>query len=420
MSLEDAHDEVFAISAQQMEFAGVLAYACTIPGTIVCGLALVAYAVVAYYPKGRKHLDRVSFRLLVQALVSNVLFGIAWGGTPMHPGIGCDFGAFAVNLTLCLATFYTTCIAVNLQLVLVHGVNGKMMEKYYVIVTVVLSLALNVPTYALGEFGWNVLSETCWYSNADNWKRLQWIIGTQSFWVSLAALIETICSIVVLYWLYCFKRSIHSLTRNVTSSVLLGSGRTESTDPGVVWFSNSSTSAVLSRDPRFRKIIVRIALYPIVSLLLNISTVALDLNMSIHEVTSQLDFRLLVLDLFLYGIRTFAYGILAFGDPSFINAVREILAMRRGHSTKRTLTNLNFANSEASTNLGAKFSMDVELQHVATGPDNNTHSNIAVDQMGGDMKTLPSSESGDRRPLEQKTVLYSQEEQEMQSIGRQL
>ncbi|KAG5640986.1 hypothetical protein DXG03_006450 [Asterophora parasitica] len=411
MSPSSSSGDVFSPSEEQMNFAGDLAYACTIPGTIVCALALVAYAVVASYPHARKHLDRVSFRILVQALISNIFYGIAFAVTPMHPGNGCDFGAFAINLTLCLATFYTTCIAINLQLVLVHEVNGKMLEKYYIIVTVVLSLALNVPTYALGQFGWNALSETCWYSNDDKRKRLQWIIATQSFWISLAALTETVCSVIVLYWLYRFKRSIHSITRNATPS-----GRMASSDYP------PRTSIALNRDPRFRKIVLRIALYPMVSLLLNISTVALDLNMSLHELRSRLDYYLLVIDLFMYGIRTFAYGALAFGDPSFINGIQEILSRRRTRSAESNLTNLDFANTEITTHGGDRIEVDVELQHISTGSDVTQSKCTTIGTLGSvdDVKTFSPSQGGHQRPFQRKYGQLSQEEEHMISIGRQL
>ncbi|KAG5721889.1 hypothetical protein E4T56_gene14772, partial [Termitomyces sp. T112] len=72
-------------------------------------------------------------------------------------------------------------------------------------------------------------------------------------------------------------------------------------------------------------------------------------------VTSQ-DFRLLVLDLVMYGLRTLAYGVLAAGDPSFVAAVREIRSSRKSAAAindKRTVTNLYFASaSTTSTGTG--------------------------------------------------------------------
>lgn len=51
------------------ELSGTLAYVCPIPGTVLCFLVLVAYAIAAYLPESRPHLDRVTFRLLTYAMV---------------------------------------------------------------------------------------------------------------------------------------------------------------------------------------------------------------------------------------------------------------------------------------------------------------------------------------------------------------
>ena len=40
------------------------------------------------------------------------------------------------------------------RLVLIHSINGKNLEKYYVLGTVILSLVLTVPAVALGQFGY--------------------------------------------------------------------------------------------------------------------------------------------------------------------------------------------------------------------------------------------------------------------------
>ncbi|GLB42587.1 hypothetical protein LshimejAT787_1200360 [Lyophyllum shimeji] len=349
------------ITPSEVDFAGILAYACAIPGTIVCWLVLVAYATVASFRRARKYLDRVSFRLIVQALISHVLFGIAYAVTPIHSGPGCDVAVFFVSITLLFATFYTTSIAINLQLVLVHGINGKKMEKYYVIVTWILSCALCIPTYASGQYGWNEPTQTCWFSNSDDHARLRWLIATQSFWIALAAVIETICSCVVLYWLYRHQRAINSLIRHTTLFDL--STNINGPHHETTWF--GSANIVLSRDPGLRKIIIRIVLYPMVSIIFNIGTVALDLHATLTPFESQLDFRLLVLDLILYGSRTLAYGLLAFWDPSFVNAVREV---RRSFSLSRSsqsLPNVNFTPMQTIPD-GGKRPMHVETQQASS------------------------------------------------------
>ena len=99
----------------------------------------------------------------------------------------------------------------------VHHVDGQRMEKYYLIGTFLLSMGINIPPLALHQFGWDEGSSTCWYKNSNPTSRLNWIIGTQSFWIALAATIETICSCVILVFMYlCQVRHKVSLRSVVT------------------------------------------------------------------------------------------------------------------------------------------------------------------------------------------------------------
>lgn len=45
----------------------------------------------------------------------------------------------------------------NFRLVLVHHIDGNMMEKYYLGGFIFLSFALNIPVYALNHFGFVIL-----------------------------------------------------------------------------------------------------------------------------------------------------------------------------------------------------------------------------------------------------------------------
>ncbi|KIK62740.1 hypothetical protein GYMLUDRAFT_489906 [Collybiopsis luxurians FD-317 M1] len=286
---------VRSITEAETKFAGTLGYVCTITGIVLCFLVLVAYVVASFYPKARQHLDRVSFRLLVYTLIFRVLYGIVFSVTAAQTGPGslCTFGAFAVNFTLSSATFFTTCIALNLQLVLVHRVNGRKMEKYYVIGTILLVLAITVPAYGLDQFGWNEDSFTCWFKNPNPHIRLQWVIGTQSVWIALAATIETVCSSVVLIWMYRFQMTTRYLQKASQPIRCLVTTR----NTGQTWVTSSSSTRVLGQAHKHRTVILRIALYPIVSLVVNFSTVALDLNSTIVGTTDEFQYRLLVLDL---------------------------------------------------------------------------------------------------------------------------
>ncbi|KAF8991546.1 hypothetical protein BDQ17DRAFT_1370673 [Cyathus striatus] len=368
----------FTLTDADINLSAVLALACTIPGTCISFLALLAYSVVVCFKRSRAKLDRVSFRLMVYTLVFNILFGIAYAATPASPGVLCNFGAFAVNFTLSFSTFFTTCIALNLQLVLVHGVNGKKMEKYYIAATTILSIVLNVPTYAVHQFGYNEDTGTCWYSNTDPRLRLKWIIGTQSFWIILAATVETICSCVVLGWIYRFQR--------ITSIMIKVSTRTKPPQIKEKTRIRSSDNVfrpvmLVARDKRYRRVVLRIAMYPIVSLIVNYTTVILDLNMTVRGFHTQRDFNLLILDLIFYGIRPLAYGVLAITDPAFVNAVRELRGTevnRNGHRTnsERTVTQLDFASAVQSTadGQGAVSQSSKEPTHSSIIPGNTEES----------------------------------------------
>ena len=76
------------------------------------------------------------------------------------------------------------------------------MEKYYLIGSMLLCLAINVPPLAFGQFGWNESSSTCWYKNPDPFIRMYWVIATESCPLTLAAIIETVCSCILLMYIY--------------------------------------------------------------------------------------------------------------------------------------------------------------------------------------------------------------------------
>jgi len=424
------------ISETQLNFAGTLGFACTIPGTCLCFLVLVAYGIASFYPKAREHLDRVSFRLLVYTLIFNVLYGIAFSVTAAQTGPGalCNFGAFAVNFTLFLATFFTTCIALNLQLVLVHRVNGKKMEKYYVAGTILLTLALTVPTYALDQFGFDQDSDTCWFKNPDDHVRLQWLIGTQSFWVALAATIETTCSCVVLYWMFRFQKITRYLQRTSQVSHNISTGGATTRNTHRTWDTSSSSTKVIGQAYKYRSVILRIALYPIISLMVNFSTVALDLNSTIVGTTDEFQYRLLVLDLILYGFRTAVYAVLAAYDPGFIKAVREIRAPKGWSTgnTGRTVSHPRFASG--SQNARGTDSTSPENLTVNIEFEMATHSDAMDSKFSKDDSNFNSSRGTLKDPdiprsgrlqarMDEANIRFTQSEVELEDdrkFGQQL
>jgi hypothetical protein len=321
----------------------------TMPGIFLSVVVLIAFAFAAWKPVSRPHLDRVSFRLLTYAIIANIFFGVAFILTAWltGPSIGCSFVAFLTNTSLIFSASMFFSIALNLQLVIVHGVNGNAMEKYYLIGSTILSLALNIPPYALGQYGWNEENATCWYNTPSDAIRLRWVIGTLSFWVLFIACGETLMFFIVIsYMLRCDRK---------TRSIRLP------TQSSMVSAADSVGKNSISFATKYRKIILRIGLYPLISCIMNFSTVALDLYQTVDGVNTNLQFGLSIVDLCLYGLRLFFYAALAITDPSFLKAVRMI------RNPTNLTSNTAVASSQATSQ--GQLTVHIELQQVKQTDD---------------------------------------------------
>jgi hypothetical protein len=184
-------------------------------GAGLCFLILLVIAAVWIHPKSRKHLDRVSFRLVTTALICNMFYGIfsTVGGMSKGPSKTCGFSVFVLQLTLQMSTLLLYFIALNLQLILVHHMTGPRLEKLYIIASVLLSLIITIPPYANGQYGWDDLEQDCWYTSTEKKDRLAWQIATQIVWMALIVVAELFAVFsVFLYMLrhhVCPQRSSH-------------------------------------------------------------------------------------------------------------------------------------------------------------------------------------------------------------------
>ncbi|KAJ7926232.1 hypothetical protein B0H13DRAFT_1090619 [Mycena leptocephala] len=127
----------------------------SIPGVALSVLFLAVVAFLQWNPVSRPCLDRVSFRLLVYALIGNVIFGTVMFPPMKGPSPGCTLISFLYATAPMFSASLFCCMAVNLQLVLIHGVNGNKMEKYYLLAAAFLCAACNIPPLAAGIFGCN-------------------------------------------------------------------------------------------------------------------------------------------------------------------------------------------------------------------------------------------------------------------------
>ncbi|KAF8145465.1 hypothetical protein K438DRAFT_1991758 [Mycena galopus ATCC 62051] len=299
-----------------------------IPGVGLTATLLALYGCAAWNPVSRRYLDRVSFRLLTWALVAHLVFGILFtvGALTAYPGWRCALLSFVTNMSLVFSAGMFFCIAFNLPLVLAFNVNGQKMEKYYIVGTTLICLIANLAPYASGNLGWDEvndsLSETdaldtnsylvVGYRSDDPAAMLRWLIGTQTFWILLASVGEVGTFIIIVGYLIAYGFTCRHLPVDTQAT-----------------YSSEASDLVGSKFRKFRHIILRIGLYPLVSCMFNISTAVIDFDVSRdfqrkHLHASEVNWRLNLADLAIYAGRPLIYGLLAATDPSFIRALRAL------------------------------------------------------------------------------------------------
>ncbi|KAJ7852798.1 hypothetical protein B0H14DRAFT_3865982 [Mycena olivaceomarginata] len=282
-----------------------------IPGLGLTAALLSLYGYAAWKAVSRRHLDRVSFRLLTYALVANFVYGVSFTMNTLagYPGWRCSFSSFLVNSSLMFSGCIIFCIALNVPLVVVQNINGQAMEKYYVAGTVLICLICNVPLYASGNLGHVLIPvETCWFNNPDKEARFRWIIGTQISWLFIFAVGGAGAFLIILGYL---------VTHEFYGSLIRRPAHTETT-----YSSEGAGSTIL----KFRNIILRIGLYALASCVLNLTVGVIDLRQSRKYTMetpewTKLDVILLLVTVATCAGRPLIYGLLAATDPSFVRAL---------------------------------------------------------------------------------------------------
>ncbi|KAJ7657257.1 hypothetical protein DFH06DRAFT_1131767 [Mycena polygramma] len=315
-----SHNDGFAWTPALVNQSNQLWAITAIVGAVLCGVVLIVIGIVAMNPVSRSHLDRVSFRILVWALAANTVFGItnAIGGNFTGPTWTCGLDIWLLQLTLELSSFLLFSIALNLQLVVVHQVNGQKMEKYYIWGSILIALGLTVPAYASKQYGWDPLVQDCWYANPNPAERLAWQIGTQLFWSLLAVTGEVICTSIVI---------IYMIRKN---RVMTGAG----SQNGAISRTRSRSASVVNNQVNnvnlYRGVILRIVVYPIASAIFNLISVVCVIHATQNDgVHNWLGYRILLLSDFVYGGRSVMYALLAATDPALVRAVRAFIQHSR-------------------------------------------------------------------------------------------
>ncbi|KAJ7263486.1 hypothetical protein C8J57DRAFT_1333658 [Mycena rebaudengoi] len=382
-----AHEEGFVWTPQLVDLSNRVWAMTSLVGAALCGAVLVVIGVVALNPRCRAHLDRVSFRILVCALLANTIFGITntIGGKFTGPTWACGFDIFLLQFTLETSSFLLFSIALNLQLVVVHQVNGQKMEKFYIAGSILISLCLTVPPYALKQYGWDPLLNDCWYSSDDPRKRLGWQIGTQLFWILLTVAGEVITTSTVVWYML-----RHQLRRNrIQADATLASVIIEDTQ--------------LAHANFYRNIILRIVAYPISSALINLASVACVIHDTRQDgVHNWTDYHVLLVGDSVYGGRAALYALLAVMDPALVRALRTFVQDIRGVDPASTDGAHTLRNPTDPTN--RCLSVHIELATIYQNDDGMVvdsdafppKSSAPQGHSGSMLKVLPNVEASPR------------------------
>ncbi|KAJ7114308.1 hypothetical protein C8R44DRAFT_710139 [Mycena epipterygia] len=341
------HEDGFVWKPELETLSNQLWAVTSLVGAALCGAVLIVIGIVASRPRCRPMLDRVSFRILVCALVANTIFGItnAIGGKFTGPTWACGFDIFLLQFTLETSSFLLFSIALNLQLVVVHQVNGKTLEKFYILGSILISLCLTVPPYAMKQYGWDPLLEDCWYSNDNPKQRLGWQIGTQLFWTLLTVAGEVITtSTVVLYMIR------HQLQQKRIKP-------------------DSALASVIGEDDRlahanfYRNTILRIVAYPVASALINLTSVVCEIHDTQSDgVQTWTDYHYLLVGDAVYGGRAVLYALLTLVDPALLRALRTFNQDIRGIDPASAARNTTDATSRS-------LSVHIELATIYQNDD---------------------------------------------------
>ncbi|KAJ7258213.1 hypothetical protein C8J57DRAFT_1645298 [Mycena rebaudengoi] len=255
-------------------------------GSCLCFMDLLLIGILYARPSTRRYLDRVSFRLMIYALTVYMIHGIALACSSLAAtnSPSCEPIVWLVMFTLQIGSWLIFGIALNLQLVLVHRVNGHSMEKFYITGACVIAICVTIPPLVANQYGWDPLNETCWIKTENPATRLHWQLATQSVWTLLAVTGETLAFFVVVFYILWHKRT----TRGLTAS--------------------DAKLKTINYASQYRFIIIRISLYPIFSVVINTITVLGDIYLSLTgPINSDLDFQMDLLNNLIFGLRPALY-----------------------------------------------------------------------------------------------------------------
>ncbi|KAK1222110.1 hypothetical protein PQX77_015034 [Marasmius sp. AFHP31] len=279
----------------------------------LCSTALLIIALLFIHPVSRPTLDRVSFRMFVYALCGTLADSLTipvshnYASYKVCPIVG-SVSIFGSHVS----SFLFFCIGLNLQLVMVHAVDGQKAEKYYVGGSLTLALILGISTFVSKLWTFSPMLHTCWVHSSNPTKQIAWQIANQHFWNFLVMLGELVAFISVLVYMLRLKVFDAGPAR--------GSQTRDNDHPEL----SASRQYQKPRGPKqYRNIVLRIALYPLLSLTtLGIVSIG-NVYLASRGLKNRADSRVLAIRA-VQAFRGTLYTLVACLDPSLWRAFRSL------------------------------------------------------------------------------------------------
>ncbi|WRT69972.1 uncharacterized protein IL334_006963 [Kwoniella shivajii] len=216
---------------------------------IVLGLTIWVYS----YPTCRHILDRVSFRLLVVAMIWEFWYSFvflclyindsiyrpdnSWGPRP------CTAGVYFLVSSMHVVDLLIMFIAINLLLTINLGLNPLQLrlERWYIGISICIAYIAPLPSAALQHFGWDPALNTCWINGKGRKTRFNYLLEGIYITPIITCFVSTACVAIVLVTLFRQGRN--------TSRALFGGRRgkqkIDQDDKG----SDQSDDVLFSSDP---------------------------------------------------------------------------------------------------------------------------------------------------------------------------
>ncbi|RUS19064.1 hypothetical protein BC937DRAFT_88031 [Endogone sp. FLAS-F59071] len=192
--------------------------------SIACGLAVIVIVLLirSYDPK---LVDRVSLRLTVVISAVDVIKGVAYIVFTFiaTPGFWCGFTSWLVLFLTNYYTFLSVAIAFNLQWVFLHKRPVyKWLEKFYFILSFVLSLVTSVAPWATGHLGIDPSYGVCWYTSYSTRRTIVWEWASFLSWNIIGTIYCLLIALFVIIKLKVNSWKLQSFGQQSTNSSRIG------------------------------------------------------------------------------------------------------------------------------------------------------------------------------------------------------